>query len=137
MISSCVAWKERIIESVDRRVVSLLSFISVCPSPPTREKADKRCHQPDEQRARRRTVALRARIRSRSAGLHPIAPGRLHHHDERLSFRAVLALHAVLVRVDDGREPAVRREVRGVREGRRIGVGRVRARVRGGGERLA
>lgn len=117
--------------------MSLFSFVSVPSFPPTREEADKRSHQPDEQRARRRTVAFRARIRPRCAGLHPIAPRRLHHHDERLPLGAVLAFHAILVRVDDGREPAVGREVRGVRQRRRVGVGRVGARVCGGGECLA
>lgn len=137
MISSCVAWKERIIESVDRTKVSLFLFVSVPSFPPSREEANERSHKPDEQRTRSRAVSLRARIRAWCAGLYPIAPRRLHHHDERLPLGAVLALHTELVRVDDRREPAVGCEVRGVRKGRRVGVGRVGARVCGSGERLA
>lgn len=44
MISSCVAWKERIIESVDRMKVSLFSFVSVSSFPPSREEANERSH---------------------------------------------------------------------------------------------
>lgn len=42
----------------------------------------------------------------------PIAPGSMQHQRERLALGALRPFEDIVVRVDDGREPAVGREVR-------------------------